>query len=218
MYWENLERPWQEAFLQGWISFCNGSVPIGCVICNQNGEILVKGRNQIKEKYFPNYKVAHAEAIAVQSLDLQVHGDPHGFIVYACMEPCPMCFGTIVMGNIRTIKIAARDAYAGAAGMTEFSDYVKSKNMKIVFEPGILGAIQITIQIYYEIKNHPVHSKVVIDKIAVEYNTSFRLAKELFAINYLENAIANNVPFHSIFEEICVRLTEMDGQVAQYSI
>jgi tRNA(adenine34) deaminase len=104
LYWENLELPWKEAFSQGWIAFCNGSVPIGAVICDQNGAILTKARNHINDNYFPNNKVAHAETIAVQSLDLQLHNNPHSYIVYACAEPCPMCFGTIVMGNIRTIK------------------------------------------------------------------------------------------------------------------
>ncbi len=127
MYWENLELPWKEAFAQGWIAFCNGSVPIGSVICDQNGKILAKARNHINERYFPNSKVAHAEMIAVQSLDLQLHNDPHSYIIYACAEPCLMCFGAIVMGNIRTIKIAAKDAHAGSVEIAEFSDYVKSK-------------------------------------------------------------------------------------------
>jgi hypothetical protein len=38
MYWENLETPWKEAFAQGWVAFRNGSVPIGSVLCNQNGK------------------------------------------------------------------------------------------------------------------------------------------------------------------------------------
>jgi tRNA(Arg) A34 adenosine deaminase TadA len=212
MYWENLELPWKEAFLQGWIAFCNGSVPIGSVICDQNGEILSKARNHIYENYFPNNKVAHAETIAVQSLDLQLHNDPHSYIVYACVEPCPMCFGTIVMGNIRTIKIAARDAYAGAVEIAELSQYVKSKKMEISFEPGLLGAVQVTMQSYFELKNNPERSKPLHDKIRIEYNNSLILAKELLDINYFENAIARSVPFSSVFEEIYIKLAEMNSK------
>lgn len=215
MYWENLAFPWQEAFTQGWMAFRNGSVPIGAVICDQDGNILTKARNQIYENYFPNNKVAHAETIAVQLLDLKLHPHPHEYVVYACAEPCPMCFGTIVMGNIRTIKIAARDAYAGAVEIAELSAYVKSKKMEISFEPGLLGAVQVTMQTYFELKNNPERSKPVLDKFTTEYNHSLILAKELLAINYFENAISNDVPFGSVFEEICTRLAEMSKAIYQ---
>jgi tRNA(adenine34) deaminase len=212
MHWENLESPWKEAFTQGWIAFCNGSVPIGSVICDQNGEILTKARNHINERYFPNRKVAHAEMIAVQSLDSHLHNDPHSYTIYACTEPCPMCFGAIVMGNIRTIKIAAKDAHAGSVELAELSDYVKSKKMKIVFESDLLGAVQITMQSYFELKNNPERSKPVLDKFRGEYNNSIVLATELLNINYFENAIAKSVPFGSVFEEICTKLTNMNGK------
>lgn len=212
MFWENLELPWKEAFIQGWIALCCGSVPIGAVICDKNGQILSKARNHINESYFPNNKVAHAETIAVQSLDLQLHNDPNSYIVYACAEPCPMCFGTIVMGNIRTIKIAARDPYAGAIEIAEFSDYIRSKKMKISFESGPLGAVQVTMLSYFELKNNQERSKPVLDKYRIEYDDSIILAKELLDINYFENAIARSVPFRSVFEEICVKLTEMNSK------
>jgi len=212
MYWENLEIPWKEAFSQGWIAFCHGSVPIGSVICDQDGNILTKARNHIYENYFPNNKVAHAEMIAVQSLDLKLHNDPASYIVYACVEPCPMCFGTIVMGNIRTIKIAAKDAYCGAAEIAELSPYVKSKQMKISFEPGLMGAVQVTMQSYFELKTNPERSKLVLDKYTVEYNHSLMLAKELLAIHYFENAISRSIPFGSVYEEICIKLAEMKSK------
>ncbi len=212
MYWENLEIPWKEAFSQGWIAFCHGSVPIGSVICDQNGNILTRARNHINENYFPNNKVAHAETIAVQSLDLKLHNDPGSYIVYACSEPCPMCFGTIVMGNIRTIKIAAKDAYAGAVEIAELSQYVKSKRMKISFESGLMSAVQATMQSYFELKNNPERSKPVLDKYTVEYNHSLILAKELLAIHYFEDAISRSIPFASVYEEICIKLAEMNSK------
>jgi tRNA(Arg) A34 adenosine deaminase TadA len=210
MYWENLELPWKEAFLQGWIAFCRGNIPIGSVICDQNGEILSKAGNRMNEDYFPNGKVAHAEAIAVQSLDLRKYSHPRDYTVYACMEPCPMCFGTIVMGNIRTIRIAARDRYAGATEIAELSDYVKSKGMKIHFEPGIIGSVQITMQSYFEHKNAPERSKPVIDKCRVDYCNAVDLAMELAESNYFEAAMARKAPFSSVFEDVCIKLCEKE--------
>ncbi len=212
MDWENLETPWKEAFAQGWIAFRNGSVPIGSVICNQNGEILTKARNHINERYFPNNKIAHAEMIAVQSLDSHLYNEPHSYILYACAEPCPMCFGAIVMGNIRTIRIAAKDAHAGSVGIAELSDYVKSKKMNISFEANLLGPVQIALQSYFELKNNPERSKPVLDKFRVEYNNSIILAQELLDNSHFENAIARNLPFSSVFDEICIKLNEMNNK------
>ncbi len=85
--------------------------------------------------------------------------------------------------------------------------------MKISFEPGLLGAVQVTLHSYFELKNHPARSKPVLDKYTAEYNPSLILAKQLLDIHYFENAIAKNVPFGSVFEEICVKLTEMNSSV-----
>ncbi len=83
--------------------------------------------------------------------------------------------------------------------------------MKILFESGPLGAVQVTMQSYFELKCSPERSKPVLDKFRVEYNNSIILAEELLGINYFENAIARSVPFSSVFEEVCVKLTEMNS-------
>lgn len=63
-----------------------------------------------------------------------------------------MCFGTIVMSNFCKLKVAARDSYCGAVHYCEVDPYIKSKNMQIEFELGILQAVQLTLQSYFEIK------------------------------------------------------------------
>jgi hypothetical protein len=84
--------------------------------------------------------------------------------------------------------------------------------MEISFESGLLGAVQITMQSYFELKNNPDRSKPVLDIFTAEYNNSLILAKELFVSNYFENAIIRSIPFSSVFEEICIRLAEMNGK------
>lgn len=34
--WENIGRPWQEAFKLAWEAYERGTIPIGCVIVTKN--------------------------------------------------------------------------------------------------------------------------------------------------------------------------------------
>ena len=67
------------------------------------------------------------------------------------MEPCPMCMGTLVMSGLRKLRTAARDGYCGAVNYRDFSRYIKSKNIDVVFEGGDTELVQLTMQIYYEL-------------------------------------------------------------------
>ena len=75
--------------------------------------------------------LAHAEINAIVQLKRKEHPNIRAYTLYTTTEPCILCFGAIVMGNVRHCKYAARDRYAGAARYTEHSDYVKSKNIQI---------------------------------------------------------------------------------------
>ncbi len=97
--WNDLSKAWQTAFSAGWESFKNGSVPIGAVICDENGGIICTGRNRMNEITNGNSKIAHAETDCLLQLDTRKYPDLRSYTLYACMEPCPMCMGTIVMSN-----------------------------------------------------------------------------------------------------------------------
>jgi deoxycytidylate deaminase len=99
-----------------------------------------------------NHKIAHAETECLLKLDLSKHPNVKQYTLYTCMEPCPMCFGTIVMSNFRKLRIAAKDSYCGAAYYCEIDPYIKAKNMQVEFELGILQIVQLTLQTYFEIR------------------------------------------------------------------
>jgi tRNA(Arg) A34 adenosine deaminase TadA len=101
--WEDIEKPWQIAFEQGWVSLLKGSIPIGSVIADENMNIISIGRNRLYELGVKNPKIAHAETEAIQNLDISEFPDVKAYTLYACMEPCPMCMGTIVMSNLRKL-------------------------------------------------------------------------------------------------------------------
>ena len=91
MTWRDLEKPWRAAFEQGWRSFVSGSIPIGAVIADEKGEIIVAGRNRLYEACHFNPKIAHAEMDCLLNLDISKYPEVKSYTLFTCMEPCPMC-------------------------------------------------------------------------------------------------------------------------------
>lgn len=142
MKYSELPRHWQRIFGLEWISVCEGSKAIAAVIADSDGNILSEGRNQISECSVPNPATAHAEAEAIRNLDVSRFPHPKTYTLYAGLEPCIMCMGTLVMGHIRNVEIAARDDFGGAMKLIELSDFARGKGIKVTWRDDILGDMQ----------------------------------------------------------------------------
>ncbi|MDD2569429.1 MAG: nucleoside deaminase, partial [Clostridia bacterium] len=59
--WNDISEPWKVAFSQGWLSYKNGSIPIGAVVTDEAQNIISVGRNKLYENINFNPKIAHAE-------------------------------------------------------------------------------------------------------------------------------------------------------------
>lgn len=151
MKYSELSNPWKRIFELEWESLQKGSKAIAAVIVNEEGEIVSEGRNQIAEWPIPNTIVAHAEAEAVRNLNLRRHHHPKTYTLYTGLEPCIMCMGTIVMGHIRKVVIAARDAYGGAMHLINHSEFAKSKGIQVTFLDNELGDMQRAFQALREL-------------------------------------------------------------------
>ena len=91
-----------------------GEVPVGCVIVDETGQVLGRGRNRREEDHDP---LAHAELLAIQDA-CRSHGDwrlKHARL-YVTLEPCPMCAGAIYNARIGRVVFGASDSVAGACG------------------------------------------------------------------------------------------------------
>lgn len=101
-----------------WDSYRNNTIPIGAVIVSASGEIVSEGRNRIFDKNSNNSLagtyMAHAEMTGMMQLKTDDHPDIKSYVLYTTMEPCPMCFGTMLMMHICDLRYAARDGFAGA--------------------------------------------------------------------------------------------------------
>ncbi len=73
--------------------------PIGCVI-ELNGKIIAKTHNQV---YTQKSKLAHAEMLALGQCQKELRANKNSATIYTTYEPCPMCFGGIVLSGIRRV-------------------------------------------------------------------------------------------------------------------
>ena len=91
-----------------------GEVPVGCVICDAEGNIIGRGRNRREEA---GDATAHAEIEAIREA-CQALGDWRlsGCILTVTLEPCPMCAGAIINARIPTVVYGAKEPISGSCG------------------------------------------------------------------------------------------------------
>ena len=90
-----------------------GEVPVGCVIVDESGQVLGRGRNRREEDHDP---LAHAELLAIQDA-CRSHGDwrlKHARL-YVTLEPCPMCAGASSPPAFRKFITGPRTRASGPA-------------------------------------------------------------------------------------------------------
>ncbi|MCR4902936.1 MAG: nucleoside deaminase [Butyrivibrio sp.] len=151
MRYKDLDNIWKRIFELEWESLCNKSKAIAAVITDENGNIISTGRNKIGEYAIPNPRVCHAETEAVRDLDVGKYPNLRQYTLYAALEPCPMCLGTIVMGGIRRIVIGAHDDHGGAIELLDKSSFLSSKNIEVIWMPKIYGDVQRGLQTVREL-------------------------------------------------------------------
>ena len=91
-----------------------GEVPVGCVIADEDGQIIGRGRNRREEKQsVSSHAEMEAMAQANEALGTWRLDDCE---LYVTLEPCPMCAGAILNARIPRVFYGARDPAFGACG------------------------------------------------------------------------------------------------------
>jgi len=110
----NREEYMQKALELAALAAEAGEVPVGCVICDSEGNIIGTGRNHREEKHDAT---SHAEIEAIQEACAAL-GDWRlsGCSIFVTLEPCPMCTGAIISARIPTVVFGARDELTGSCG------------------------------------------------------------------------------------------------------
>lgn len=216
--WKNLEIGWKNAFINAWDAFKMRTIPIGCVIQNEFDKTVASGKNMMYKKdndnmILYNNKLAHAEINTILLLNESEHPNLRKYTLYTTMEPCILCFGAIVMGNIRNVKYASRDRFAGATSLNKIHEYTVSKNINIEGPFKHLEFIQICIQSYYELENHPGNCERILVEFEKDCFNGVLLARKLFKEKVLHKYRNENKDFEYIYnkilEEYSIRLNSI---------
>ena len=161
MRFSELDTAWQKVFELSWESYREGNLPIGAIIVDADGNLLSSGRNRyVASKRFPNCKVDHAETECIQELDINKYPDLGKYTLYTSMEPCPMCIGTIIMSNLKKVRVAAHDSWAGAADICLKNNYAQKKCVEVEFADDLLANVQIALQGSVELRINGTGSEV----------------------------------------------------------
>ena len=201
MKYAELEAPWQRVFALAWESAQHGSKAIGAVITDETGAIVSEGRNRIAEPYFPNARTAHAETEAVQKLHVP---DPHVCTLYAGLEPCVMCMGTLVMGGIRHLVIGASDAYGGACALLDANDFLRARKPEIQRIGGLHGEMQRAFQTVRELllSDNPEKCERMLADFSVYNRAGTEAAKKLVRQGFFEGRSLSDFTAEAVFDAL----------------
>ena len=91
-----------------------GEIPVGCVIVDETGRIIGRGRNRREEN---RDATAHAEVDAIrQACAVKNDWRLDGCTLYVTLEPCPMCAGAIWNARVPVVVYGAREEKSGSLG------------------------------------------------------------------------------------------------------
>ena len=200
--WEELSTEFKTAFEEAWTAFMNGNIPIGAVVCDGNGNILIREHNRTAESGPVNRKIAHAEMNAISRIDTS-EVNVKSVVLYTTMEPCPMCMGTAVMSNIRHLRYAARDPYCGAVHLKEDDPYLRSQDLDYTHTGGAAEFVQLVLQSYHELKCiESGSSDAVLRRFSEVYGEAVETARKLFAYKKLDDMALKDVPVKDVCDMI----------------
>lgn len=96
-------------------ALCSGEFPVGCVVEYQD-QIVATGKRS--NSFGRVNEMDHAEMAALRVLlDREQKVDMGEVTVYSTMEPCLMCFATLLVNGVRKIVFSYEDAMGGGTNL-----------------------------------------------------------------------------------------------------
>ena len=127
------EKFMQQALLDARLALDNNEFPVGCVITYQD-RVIARGQriNSIGDGIV---ELDHAEIMALRNL--QVSGqavDMRQATIYSTMEPCLMCYATLLLNGIGRIVYAFEDVMGGSTSLSldKLAPLYRTMNVDII--------------------------------------------------------------------------------------
>ena len=94
----------------------DGDVPVGAVVVDASGTVIVEGRNRREVDADPT---GHAEIVAMREAARALGSwNLERCTLVVTLEPCLMCAGALLQARVSRLVFGAWDEKAGAAGST----------------------------------------------------------------------------------------------------
>jgi tRNA(adenine34) deaminase len=91
-----------------------GNLPVGAVI-TVDGEVVAEGRSAI---WVPRFDpTRHAEMEALRAVPTELWSLSEEMSLYTTLEPCLMCFGSILLHRVGSVIFGSSDSYGGASSV-----------------------------------------------------------------------------------------------------
>ena len=112
----NHETFMREALAEARAALATGEFPVGVVVA-RGDDILARAHRSASRAEERN-ELDHAEINALRRLSHDRPGiDPENLTLYSTMEPCLMCYGTLLLSGLRRIVWAYEDVMGGGTGL-----------------------------------------------------------------------------------------------------
>lgn len=135
----NHEKYMQIALNQAEEALSQGEFPVGAVFVHENLVVASGRRENSQEQKDAVNEVDHAEILALRSFLGQKTTIPLSeIIVYSTMEPCLMCYSTMILNGIRQIVYAYEDVMGGGTTLPLQELNPLYKEMSIELVPDVL--------------------------------------------------------------------------------
>jgi tRNA(adenine34) deaminase len=126
--WATLEPAFQEAMELAWRSLSGGTIGVGSVITDSDGNIVARGRNRVYDSpggdgILQGNRLAHAEmnALAEIATDYSLAD----CTLWSTQQPCVLCSSAAVMCFVGTVRFLAADPFfAGIERMPELNEFL----------------------------------------------------------------------------------------------
>lgn len=131
-----------EALAEAKAALASGEFPVGAVMVH-DGRIVARGKRR-QSGGQPQQRVNevdHAEILALRELiDTHPGIRPQEVTVYATLEPCLMCYATLLVSGVQSIVYAYEDAMGGGTDLCLTRLKPLYRGMEVTITPHVLRA------------------------------------------------------------------------------
>ncbi len=203
--WDRMPYVWKVCTEQAWMAFMEGSVPVGAVVANANGEVVARDRNRIGEKtcapqQIAGHRLAHAEMNVLLRVRCQ-RDSQETYALYTALEPCPLCMGAFYMSGLRCLYYAARDGHAGSTNLLGKTPYLSLKPVTVHGPCLELEALFQTLHLVYGMSEGR-FSPWLIERFVQLYPKAGLLSRNLLDEGYFARAVAQRATARDMVSDL----------------